>query len=179
MRRVTTIVALLGLAAAGCSKSEAKLRQETKDCSAISLDAPGISACLVARFKWDPAKATAAGTARQHELDSIAAFQKDSIWRMDEKAHRKELADCAAGGGDLARCLENTHGWDEQRAVTIADSLWRRDTPKHRSEVQNCQRQRKSSLGSCLMLYYKWDSKRALALDDSIARAKAKAWKNP
>lgn len=178
MRRVTITVALLGLAAVSCGKSEAKLHQEIKSCSAISLDAPGISKCLVAQFKWDSLKATAAGVTRQRELDSIAAFQKDSIWKADEKAHRKELADCASGGGDLARCLENTHGWDEQRAVTIADSLWRREAPKHRSQIQNCQRQRKSSVGSCLILYYKWDSKRALALDDSIERAKAKAWKS-
>jgi hypothetical protein len=154
------------------------LRQETKNCSAISLDAPGIAKCLMAQFKWDSVKAMAAGVARQRELDSIAAFQKDSIWKAGEKAHRKELADCASGGGDLARCLENTHGWDEQRAVALADSLWRLDGAKHRTQIQNCQRQRKSSVGSCLMLYYKWDSQRALALDDSVARAKAKAWKN-
>ena len=70
MRRITTTIALLGLAAVSCSKSAAKLDRELKDCSAISLDAPGIARCLVAQFKWDSAKATAVGVARQHELDS-------------------------------------------------------------------------------------------------------------
>jgi hypothetical protein len=178
MQRLTTTLALLSFAAVSCGKSEATLRHEIKSCSAVTLDAPGISKCLVAQFKWDSSKAAAAGAVRQRELDSISAFQKDSIWKMDEKTHRKELADCAAGGGDLARCLENSHGWDEQRAVSVADSLWRREAPKHRSQIQNCQRQKKSSVGSCLMLYYKWDSKRALALDDSVMRAKARAWKS-
>jgi hypothetical protein len=175
MRRVTTTLALLGLAALSCGRSAAKLRQEVKSCSAISLDARGISRCLVAQFKWDQAKATQAGVARQRELDSIAAFQRDSLWQADAKAHRKELAACAGAGGDLARCLEGTPGWDEQRAAATADSVWRREGAKHRSQIQNCQRQRKSSVGSCLILYYKWDPKRALALDDSIARSKMKA----
>lgn len=175
MRRLTTTVALLGLAAVSCGKSAAKLRREVKNCSAITIDAPGIASCLEAQFKWAPAKAATAGVARQRELDSIAKFQRDSVWQIDAKAHRKELAGCAAGGGDLARCLENAYGWDEQRAVATADSLWRVEGSKHRSQIQNCQRQRKSSVGSCLILYYKWDPKRAFALDDSVARAKIKA----
>jgi hypothetical protein len=175
MRRITASLALLGLAAVGCGKSATKLGQEVKECSAITLDAPGISRCLVAQFRWAPAKATAAGVARQHELDSIAAFRKDSTWQADAKAHRQELAGCATGGGDLARCLENAHGWDAQRAAATTDSLWRQEAPKRRSEIQACQRQRNSSVGSCLMLYYKWDPKRALAFDDSVTRAKIKA----
>lgn len=174
MRRTTTL-ALLGLSAMSCGKSEAKLRHEVTNCSAISLDAPGISKCLVAQFKWDSARARVAGVARQHELDSIAAFQKDSIWRAGEKTHRKELADCAAAGGDLARCLATTKGWEEQRALATADSLWQSHGSTHRTEVQRCQRQRKSSVGSCLMLYYKWDPRHALALDDSLTRAKIRA----
>jgi hypothetical protein len=179
MRRITTTFALFSLAAVSCGKSEAKLRKEVTDCSAITLDAAGISGCLVARFKWDPAKAAPAGAARQRELDSTAAFRRDSVWKADAKAHRKELAGCAAaGGGDLARCLENAHGWDEQRAVSTADSLWRQDAPRHRTQIQACQRQRKSSVGSCLILYYKWTPKRAFALADSVERAKMKAYKN-
>jgi hypothetical protein len=175
MQRITATLALLSLAALSCSKSEAKLRREVKDCSAITLDAPGISRCLVAQFRWAPAKATEAGVARQRELDSIAAFRRDSAWRVDAKAHRQELAGCATGGGDLARCLENAHGWDAQRAAATAESLWQRDAPKRRTQIQTCQRQRTSSVGSCLMLYYKWDPRRALAFDDSVARAKIKA----
>jgi hypothetical protein len=175
MRRFPTTVALLSLAALSCGKSATRLRREVKDCSAISLDAAGISACLVAQFKWAEPKAAAAGVARQHELDSIAKFQADSLWQMDAKAHRQQLAGCAAAGGEVARCLENNYGWDGQRAVATVDSLWRQDAATHRSQVQRCQRQKKSSVGSCLILYYKWDSKRAFALDDSIARAKVKA----
>jgi hypothetical protein len=100
------------------------------------------------------------------------------MWQADAKAHRQELAGCATGGGDMARCLENAHGWDEQRAVASADSMWRQEGPKHRTQIQACQRQRKSSIGSCLILYYKWDPKRAFALADSMERAKMKAFKN-
>jgi hypothetical protein len=175
MPRIAAALALFSFAAVSCGKSEGRLRREVKDCSAITFDAPGISACLVAQFRWAPAKAAVAGVARQRELDSIAKFQRDSTWRVQGKAHRTELATCAAGGGDVAACLENTHGWDEQRAVASADSLWGYEVPKHRTQIQKCQRQRKSSVGSCLMLYYKWDSRRALALDDSLARAKMRA----
>lgn len=175
MSRLTIAIALLGLAAAGCGKSEAKLRQEVKDCSAISLDAPGISACLVAQFRWSAEKAAPAGVARQRELDSIAAFQRDSLWALDAPRHQKELASCTAAGGDVAGCLANTHGWEQQRALATADASWHRDAAKHRTEVRKCQQQRKSSVGACLILYYKWDSKRALALDDSLARARMKA----
>jgi hypothetical protein len=178
MRRITPAHLLFTLAVLSCSKSEAKLHQEVKDCSAITLDAPGISRCLVAQFKWAPAKAAQAGLVRQRELDSVAAFTRDSAWRVDAKAHRQELAGCATGGGDMARCLENAHGWDEQRAVASADSMWRQEAPKHRTQIQACQRQRKSSVGSCLILYYKWDPKRAFALADSMERAKMKAFKN-
>lgn len=175
MPRITTVLALFSLAVASCGKSEARLRREVKDCSAISIDAPGISACLVAQFRWKPEKASVAGVARQHELDSIAKFQRDSTWRANGKAHHTELAGCAAGGGDVAACLENTYGWDEQRAVATADSLWGTQAADHRTEVRRCQGQRKSSVGSCLILYYKWDSRRALALDDSLQRAKMRA----
>jgi hypothetical protein len=175
MRRLSTRLALLGLAAVSCGKSEAKLRQQVKDCSAISIDAAGISACLVAQFRWDSVRAAVAGVARQRELDSTAAFQRDSLWAMDAKRHEKELTSCASAGGEVARCLENNYGWDEPRAVATADALWQHDASKHKIQVQNCQHQRKSNVGSCLVLYYKWESKRALALEDSLARAKMKA----
>jgi hypothetical protein len=177
MRRTITL-ALLCFAGVSCGKSEARLHKEVRDCSAITLDAPGISRCLVSQFKWAPAKAAQAGLTRQHELDSIAAFRRDSVWQADAKRHREELAGCATGGGDLARCLSDSHGWDQQRAAASADSLWRQQGPKHRTQIQACQRQRKSSVGSCLILYYKWDPKRAFALADSVERAKMKAFKN-
>src|ERR1700674_1685454 len=103
MRPVTATLALLSLGAVSCGKSTAKLRQEVKDCSAITIDAPGISRCLVAQFRWAPAKAAEAGVARQRELDSTATFQRDSSWRANGKAQREELARCATRGGDLAR----------------------------------------------------------------------------
>jgi hypothetical protein len=177
MRRFPTTVALLGLAVLSCGKSATRLRQEVKDCSAISLDANGISACLIAQFRWKEPKAQAAGIARQRELDSIAVFQRDSLWHLGAQAHRQQLTSCGNAGGDVVRCLANNYGWDEAHAVAGADSLWRRDGSKHRMEVQRCQKQKKSSVGSCLILYYKWDTKRAFALDDSIARAKVKAMK--
>lgn len=176
--RPTITLALLCFAGVSCSKSEAKLRKEVQDCSAITLDAPGISRCLVSQFKWAPAKAAQAGVARQRELDSIAAFRRDSMWQADAKRHRADLADCATGGGDVARCLSDIHGWDLEHAVASADSLWREETPKHRTQIQACQRQKKSSVGSCLILYYKWTPKRAFALADSVERARMRSYKN-
>ncbi len=177
MRRFPCTVALLGLAALSCGKSASRLRQEVKDCSAISLDARGISACLVAQFRWKEPKAAAAGVARQRELDSIAVFQRDSLWHLDAKVHRQQLANCGAVGGDVVRCLANNYGWDDAHAVAGADSLWRQDASKHRTQVQRCQHQKQSSVASCLILYHKWDTKRAFALEDSITRAKIKAMK--
>jgi hypothetical protein len=119
-----------------------------------------------------------AGVVKQRELDSLAAFQRDSAWALDAKRHHQELAQCAARGGDLARCLEENYGWDDRRAAATFDSLWRRDAAKHRDAVRVCERQkRKANMASCLMLQYQWDSKHALALQDSIERAKIKALK--
>jgi hypothetical protein len=179
MPRITITLVLIALAATSCGKSEARKRQEVKDCGAISLDAPGISRCLVAQFRWDSATAQRAGVARQRELDSIAAFQRDSAWALDAKRHHQELAQCAARGGDVARCLGDNYGWDDRRAAATFDSLWQRDAAKHRDAVRFCERQkRKANMASCLMLQYQWDSKHALALQDSIERAKIRALQN-
>jgi hypothetical protein len=175
MRRIVGGLAFCCLAALSCGRSEATKREEIRNCSAISLDAPGISRCLVAQYRWKEGEATVAGAARQRELDSVATFQRDSAWRVDAPRHREEFAKCRSAGGDVARCLEGTYGWDPERAAANADSVWRREASKHRSELQACERQRKSSVGSCLMLYYKWDPQRALGVDDSIARAKVAA----
>lgn len=177
MRRITLGLALACVALSSCGKSEAKKREEVVSCGASSLDAAGISACLVAEYRWDSTEAKVAGVGRERELDSIAAWRRDSTWQAGAKHHRDELNRCAAGRGDVARCLETTYAWDESRARAGFDSVWRHDAPKHRDEIKACQRQRKSNVGSCLMLYYKWDPKHSLALADSLERAKMKALK--
>ena len=174
MRKRVVALTLAGLAVASCGKSVAKKREEIKTCSATSLDAPGIARCLVAMYRWNERDAAVAGQARQHELDSIAKVERDSAWRVSGAAHKKELAQCTAGGGDIARCLQENYSWDPERAVAVTDSQWRQETSLHRSQMQRCLHQKQSNVGSCLMLYYKWDPKHALAVDDSIARAKVK-----
>jgi hypothetical protein len=178
MRRIAVGFALLGVAVAGCGKSEGKKREEVLNCSATSIDAKGISACLVALYRWKEHDASVAAQARQHEVDSTAAFQRDSAWHIDAAKHRQELAKCADARGDVAECLEDNFAWDAERATAAFDSLWRAEGSSHRGQIQTCVRQRKSSVGSCLMLYYKWDPKHALALGDSIERAKMKALNN-
>ncbi len=175
MRRTIVGLALAGLGLAGCGKSAAKQREEVVNCSAISLDAAGIARCLVAQYRWKEAAAGVAGRTRQRELDSIATFQRDSVWRIEGARHRQELTKCEGAGGDLARCHQDNFAWDPDRAAATFDSVWRADAPGHKSQIQGCERQRKSSVGSCLMLYYKWDPRHALALDDSITRAKMRA----
>jgi len=172
------VVALASLAIAACGKSEAKKHEEILSCSTSSLDARGISACLVAMYRWKEAEAAVAGRVRQREVDSIARLQRDSLWRLDAARHRQELAKCAPQGGDVARCLGDNFAWDPERATTTFDSVWHAEAPQHRGQIQRCALQRKSSVGSCLMLYYKWDPKHALALDDSLVRAKMRAQNN-
>jgi len=174
MPRIIVALALSSLVLASC-KTEARKRAEIRNCSAISFDAPGIARCLVAQYRWKQSAAAAAGQARQHELDSIATVQRDSLWRIDAARHREELSRCAAAGGDVSRCLQENFAWDPDRAGATFDSVWRAEGTKHHTQFQACARQRASSIGSCLMLYYKWDPKHALALDDSIARAKIRA----
>jgi len=170
-------VLVAGLVAGACGKSEAKKGEEIKNCSAISLDAPGISTCLIVQYRWDSATALVAARARQHELDSIATFQRDSLWTIDAAKHRTDLSACVKDGGDIGRCLQDNHGWDPDHASAAFDSVWHHDAAKHRDAVRACQRQRKSNVSSCLVLYYKWDSKHALALGDSLERERMKAIK--
>jgi len=163
---------------AGCAKPEAKKREEIRNCSAISLDAPGISACLVAQYHWSQPDAQTAGRAQEHALDSVAAFERDSAWHADAAKHREELASCARAGGEVGRCLEDNYGWTPERASAAFDSVWHTAATKHRDEIRRCEAQRKGSVGSCLMLYYKWDPKHALALNDSLERAKLRPTKH-
>jgi len=174
MRRIACL--LLALATA-CS-SAGKKRSQVTNCSAISLDAPGIARCLVAQYRWKEDAARAAGVARQAELDSISRFQRDSAWSADGKRHHDEMKKCADARGDIARCLTETYGWDDEHAAAAFDSVWRSDGGQHAKEVRACQRKGQGPVGSCLMLYHKWDPKHALAVDDSIERAKIKAMKN-
>src|SRR5256885_14901276 len=104
MRKVLGGLALCGLAVASC-KSEGKKREEIRNCSAISFDAPGIARCLVAQYRWKQSAAAAAGQARQHELDSIATVQRDSLWRIDAARHPEGLQRRGAAGGAAAGCL--------------------------------------------------------------------------
>lgn len=163
---------------AACGKSEAKKGEEIKNCSAISLDAPGISTCLIVQYRWDSAMALTAARTRQRELDSIAAFQRDSAWALEAAKHTKDLSGCIKDGGDVSRCLQDNHGWDAEHAAAAFDSLWHHDAPKHRDAIRACQRQRKSNVSSCLVLYYKWDSKHALAVGDSLERERMRAIKS-
>jgi hypothetical protein len=174
MRGVIAPVTLLVLLT-GCAKPEATKREEIRNCSAISLDAPGISACLIAQYHWREADAQTAGRVEEHALDSIAGFERDSAWHADASKHREELGSCARGGGDVERCLEDNDGWAPERAAAAFDSLWRTETPGHRDEIRRCEAQRKTNVGSCLILYYKWDPKHALAVSDSLERAKMRA----
>ena len=174
MRGVVVFSALVALASA-CAKPEATKREEIRNCSAISLDATGISACLVAQYHWREADAQAAGHSQEHTMDSVAAVERDSAWHADAAKHREELASCNRSGGDIDRCLEDNYGWTPERAGATFDSIWRVATPKHREEIRRCEAQRKSNVGSCLILYYKWDPKHALALNDSLERAKMRA----
>lgn len=171
MRRTLTGIALTGLALAACGKSQKTKLTEVQNCSAITLDAAGISRCLAEQYSWNGSEAAATAKTRQRELDSVAAWEHDSLWKLDEAKHRTQLATCASQNGDVGRCLTDQYGWDSPHAAAAFDSVWRRQAPRHMEEIGACQRRIKERLGSCLMLYYKWDPKHALALDDSIARA--------
>jgi hypothetical protein len=172
MRRTVAGIALAGLALAACGKSQKAKLAEVQNCSAITLDAAGISRCLAEQYRWSGAEAAATAQARQRELDSISAQQRDSLWKMDVGKHHTQLVTCASQNGDVGRCLTDQYGWDSPHAAVAFDSVWRRQAPRHMEEMRACQRRIKERLGSCLMLYYKWDPKHALALDDSIARAR-------
>ena len=166
------LVSLLAFAAIGCGKSEAARRKEVQNCSAVTLDAAGISQCLVVQYHWKEPEAGTAGHARQHELDSVETRQRDSAWAVGAPQRHEELANCRKRAGDVARCLTDQYAWTGERATAASDSLWKANSREHAREEALCRRQKKSSAGSCLMLYYKWDPRHALALDDSIERAR-------
>ncbi|MGH7607459.1 MAG: hypothetical protein ACREME_08970, partial [Gemmatimonadales bacterium] len=127
--------------------------------------------CLVQLHGWAATEAQAAATTRHHEIDSLKAWQDDSVWNLDAARHRADLRDCRRGADPLDRCLLIA-GWPLPRVQATADSLWQAALPEHRRELQACLRRRDVNLASCLTLYYKWDSDRALRTADSVTRAR-------
>jgi hypothetical protein len=163
---------LFAVAAAGC-KLESTKRREVRECVAIALNVQGAAQCLEARFNWKKPAALAAAQSYRHQLDSVAQVTADSSWKAEAARHRREIEECRGDQSrSLARCLQETYLWTEERAKATDDSLWRLDAAKHEDEVQRCVRRRDMNTASCLQLYYKWSSERALALADSIERAK-------
>ena len=169
-RRVGRALVTLALAAAR-GKSLAKMTEEVRSCSAITMEAKGAAQCLVLQYKWKPVRADSAATAFQRQQDSLAQAAADSGWRAHAGQHVKEARQCADDpAGEVVRCLVE-FGWADARAQATADSLWRHDLSRHRDQVRACTRQRKMQAGACLQLYDKWSPERALAIDDSIRRA--------
>ncbi len=166
------LAALPAIAAAACSKSEAKKLTEVRACSAITMDAKGAANCLVLQYKWKKDQALVYAQRFEHEQDSVAQVRADSAWRADAQRHMKEVQQCSIDpSGEVSRCLME-FGWAEARAKATEDSLWRHDTSRHRDQIHACTRQTQMQAGACLQLYYKWSPERALAVDDSIRRAK-------
>ncbi|HUL48566.1 MAG TPA: hypothetical protein VLT79_00985 [Gemmatimonadales bacterium] len=173
-----TRLAVIGVATSlvcACGKSEAKRRAEIESCSAITLDAAGISNCLIAQYRWKPDAAGAAAKTRQHELDSVAAHQRDSLWTVTSAQHRRDLSSCLSRAGDVSRCLTDNYAWEPARATAAFDSVWHLDGRKHQQEVAACRKQGNANPSNCLMLYYKWDPKHAIAVNDSLERARIRA----
>ena len=160
------VVALLAVAA--CTKKRDR-RAEVVECSSISLDVKGTTQCLIQLYRWEPAEARTTATARHRELDSLKAWQEDSVWNLGAADHRTQLAACRRGADPLDRCLL-VAGWPLSRVTATAESLWQAESKQHLYELHNCQRRRDVNLASCLTLYYKWDSDRALRTADSITR---------
>jgi hypothetical protein len=169
MTRHAGIFALASLfLLAACAKKRDQ-RAEIVECSSISLDAKGTTQCLIQLYRWEPAQAQRAATARHREVDSLKSWQEDSVWSLGAKEHQIQLAACRRGADPLDRCLL-VAGWPLSRVTATADSLWQAEAPQHRYELHNCQRRRDVNLASCLTLYYKWDSDRALRVADSVTR---------
>jgi hypothetical protein len=164
--RLFSFATLLLLAACGKKRDQ---RAEVVECSSISLDAKGTTQCLIQLYRWEPAQAQRTATARHRELDSLKSRQEDSVWSLDAKEHRTQLAACRRGADPLDRCLL-VSGWPLSRVNSTADSLWQAEAAQHRYELHTCQRRRDVNLASCLTLYYKWDSDRALRVADSVTR---------
>jgi hypothetical protein len=175
MKRAAAPIALVSVLLAACGKSAKTRHNEIENCSAITLDAAGITKCLTEQYRWKTSDAVAAGQARQHQLDITAQHQRDSVWTVGTARHRAELATCSSQGGDVGRCLTDRYGWDADHATAAFDSVWNRQSSRHVQEIRTCQRKTNLRLGSCLQLYYKWDPRHALALDDSLERAKMRA----
>src|SRR6266508_3139233 len=114
------LAALALLAACGVKRN---LVGEVRECSDISLDAKGTTQCLVQLHRWEPAKARAAAEARHHELDSLKAFHGDSIWRIEQQRHERDIATCQRGADPVDRCLLMA-GWPLTRVTRTLDSLW-------------------------------------------------------
>lgn len=167
----SSLVGLIAALAVACGKSAAKMAEEVRACSAITMDAKGAAQCLVLQYRWKEKQADSAATAFERHADSLAQAQADSAWRAEASRHKREVEQCAVDpSGEIARCLAG-FGWADARAAAAEDSLWRHDVSRHKSQLLACTRQRQMQTGACLQLYYKWSPERALAVDDSIRRA--------
>jgi hypothetical protein len=168
MRKLSLLLALI--VGAGCSKKSTR-RDQVVECSAISLDAKGTTQCLVGLYHWNLTDAQRVAQARAHELDSIKAWQEDSVWAIDAAKHRRDVQKCGETDDQVKSCLL-VAGWPLKRVNAARDSLWNTQLPKHRRELQQCVSKHDFNLSSCLTLYYKWDADRALATADSVTRAR-------
>lgn len=174
MRVSTVAIALAGGAvlAAACFrvKSAAAKRKDVLACSAIHPQAPEMALCLETDHSWPTSDAERAARSRQHEIDSIANVQLDSMNRADIGIHRKQINQCKSDD-DVAACLESL-GWTTEAATVAADSAWHASDATHRTDLRRCMGQNKMSVSSCLLLYPHWPPSRALATNDSIQRAR-------
>jgi len=171
MTRATQALLLAALTlSAACGRGRDR-QAEVRECSSISFDAKGTTQCLVQLHEWRLADAQRAAVARHREMDSLKAWQDDSVWNLDQAKHHNQLVTCRRGADPLDRCLLIT-GWPLPRVTSTVESLWQAEAPQHLYELHTCQRRRDVNLASCLTLYYKWDSDRALRIADSLTRAR-------
>src|SRR5258708_9569506 len=91
------------LALAACGKKTPR-RGEVVECSSISLDSKGTTQCLVQLYHWKPAEAQQVATARARELDSLKAWQEDSVWALGAAKHKRALQGCEPGTEQPNNC---------------------------------------------------------------------------
>src|ERR1700747_2858932 len=102
-RKMSLLVAVAALGGACAKKPTA--RGQVVECSSISLDAKGTTQCLVQLYHWKPVDAQKAGNNRARELDSIKAYQEDSVWALGVVKHRRDLQTCRTSDDQLKNCL--------------------------------------------------------------------------
>lgn len=171
MRTPTRLLLVALLVFAACKeKTTEELAQDVVVCSRANSQAELIALCLETDHHWADTAAQRAGRARQHELDSIAAWREDSAWNTDSTIHRADVRACSSGD-QMRECLK-LKGWPDDRATAKADSAWNRDTARHLLQVRNCTNRREGPVAACLVLWYKWNNERAMATQDSVMRAR-------